>query len=142
MAFSAQRQFLVSVAGISGGFFAQTSGGDVSTPTSKAFDGGDSRPQILTGNPVVADLDLTRPYDPLRDGPVIASLNRQIASGRPFRTTVTQDPTDPAYSPVAGAPPLVWTGVVTKVTPPKVDGMQGNAQTASWSCTLTCDSLT
>lgn len=140
MAHSDSRQFLVSIEGISGGFFAQLSGGDVSVPTTKSYDGGNPVPQVLTGNPTVDDLTCTRPYDPTRDGPIAQSLKAGVASGKPFTTTITQDPTDPAYTPL-GTPPDVWQGTLTKVTTPKLDQMKTGASAATIVLTFTCTQL-
>ncbi len=96
MAFSDQRQFLVSIAGIAGSFWAQQTSGDVSVPMVKAWDGGQLIAQVLTGNPDVADVVCTRPYDPGRDGPIAQQLKAQLMAGAQFQTTITQDPTDPA----------------------------------------------
>lgn len=141
MAHSDQRQFLVVVAGIAGGFFAQTSGGDLSVPTTKSFDGGTPVPQVVFGNPVVDDLVCTRPYDPTRDGPIAASLKATLASGRAFTTTITQAPTDPGYNPI-GAPPDVWSGVLTKIVTPKTDASKTGANVATIALTFTCTALT
>jgi hypothetical protein len=141
MAHSDQRQFLVSIDGIAGGFWAQLSGGDLSVPTTKSFDGGNPVPQVLTGNPTVDDLVCTRPYDPTRDGPVAQALKQGIARGAPFTTTISQDPTDPGYSPL-GTPPDVWRGVLSKVTTPKADASKTGANAATFALTFTCTSLT
>jgi hypothetical protein len=141
MAFSDQRQFLVSISGISGSFWAQLSGGDLSVPTTKAFDGGNPIPQVLTGNPTVDDLVCTRNYDPGRDGPIAQQLKAQIMAGQPFLTTISQDPTDPAYRPT-GNPPDVWSGTLTKVTTPKTDASKTGATAATIALTFTCTSLT
>lgn len=140
MAFSDQRQFLVSIAGIAGSFWAQRSGGDLSVPNSKAFDGGNPIPQVLTGNPTVDDLVCTRPYDPGRDGPIIQQLNAGIMSGQPFTTTIQQDPTDPAYRPT-GNPPITWSGTLTKVAQPQTDSQKTGAAVATFALTFTCTSI-
>ena len=141
MAFADQRQFLVSIAGISGSFWAQLSGGAVSVPTAKAYDGGNPIPQILTGNPLVDDVVCTRNYDPSRDGPIAQQLKAQIMAGAPFTTTITQDPTDPAYQPT-GDPPNSWSGVLSKVAVPSSDAMKSGAQAATIALTFTCTSIT
>ena len=141
MAHSDQRQFLVIITGIAGGFFAQLTGGDISVPNAKSFDGGNPVPQILTGNPVVDDLVCTRPFDPFRDGPILASLKATIAAGTLFRTTITQQPTDGAYTPL-GTPADSWSGVLTKVVTPKTDAQKTGATAATLALTFTCTSLT
>lgn len=137
MAFSDQRQFLVSIAGISGSFWAQRTGGDLSVPTSKAFDGGNSTPQILTGNPNVDDLVCTRPFDPGRDGPIIQQLNAGLMAGQPLVATISQDPTDPAYRPT-GDPIITWSGTLTKIAQPQTDAQKTGAQAATYALTFTC----
>ena len=140
MAFSDQRQFLVTIEGIAGGFWAQISGGDVTVPNVKAYDGGNPIAQVLTGNPVVDDLVCTRNYDPERDGPVAQLLKAGISSGKPFVTMISQDATDPSYSPL-GTPPDVWQGTLTKVTTPKADAAKSGATAATLALTFTCTSL-
>lgn len=137
MAFSDQRQFLVSIAGIAGSFWAQLSGGDLSVPTTKAYDGGNPIPQVLTGNPVVDDLVCTRNFDPGRDASIAQQLLAQLMGGQQFSTTISQDPTDPAYRPT-GDPPITWSGVLTKVVTPKTDAMKSGAQAATLALTFTC----
>ena len=139
--FSDQRQFLVSIAGVAGTFWAQTSGGDVSVPNSKVYDGGNPTPGVITGNPVVDDLVCTRAYASTRDAPIEASMKAYLAAGKVFSTTITQVPTDPAFSP-NGRPGETWQGQLTKVTVPKVDAMKQGASTATLALTFTCTKLT
>jgi len=47
MALSAQRQFLVSISGING-YFMTKSGGEVSSESTKVFEGGAKTPEIIT----------------------------------------------------------------------------------------------
>lgn len=139
--FSDQRQFLVSVAGISGSFWAQVSGGDVSVPTAKVYDGGNPTPGVITGNPVVDDLVLTRAYDPNRDAQLSQKMKATLASGKPFKTTIKQIPTDPAYASL-GKPADTWTGQLTRVTTPKTDALKTGASNATLALTFTCTKLT
>jgi hypothetical protein len=141
MAFSDQRQFLVTVTGVDGNFWAMTSGGDVSVPTAKAYDGGSATPQIVYGNPVVDDLVVTRNYNPTRDGPIAKTLKAQMAAGRPLSATIHQQPSDPAFKST-GTPPDVWAGVLTRVTTPKTNATTGGTATpATFALTFTCTSL-
>jgi hypothetical protein len=140
MAFSDQRQFLVTAEGISG-YWAQTSGGDVSVPNTKAFDGGNPVPQVVFGNPMVDDLILTRNFDPTRDAAMSATLKAGIAAGSPLVTQITQIPTDPSYTP-DGAAGDTWQGVLTKVQVPTTDATKSGATPATIALTFTCTKLT
>ncbi len=140
MAFSDQRQFLVSVAGIAGSFWAQLSGGDISVPSTKAYDGGNPIAQILTGNPSVDDLVLSTNNDPDSDCQHAQPLKAPRKAGTPYPTPIQQDPTDPGYKPT-GAPPDTWSGTLTKVTTPKTDSMKTGASAATIALTFTCTSV-
>lgn len=133
MGFSDQRQFLVYVEGIAG-TFAKLSGGNVSTPATKAWDGGNPQAQILTGNPEVQDLTVSRPFDPARDGPLLASLRRQVGF---FRTTITAVYTDAAYVPVGGSD--AWVGKLIDVQGPQVDAGKTGATASDITLKFSCE---
>lgn len=141
MAFIDQRQLLVTIEGLTGDFWAQLTGGDISVPNAKAYDGGNPRPQLVYGNPVVDDLVCTRNYDPLSHGPILQQLKAGISSGKPFSTTISQSPADPSYTPLSG-PPDSWQGVLTKVMTPKADAIKSGANPATFALTFTCITLT
>lgn len=111
--FSDQRQFLVTVEGVPG-YWAMLTGGEVSVPNSKEFDGGSPTPGIVYGNPVVADLVVTRNYSAARDASISTQLKAGISSGAPLIAQISQIPTDPAFHP-NGAAGDTWQGVLTKV---------------------------
>jgi hypothetical protein len=142
MAFSDQRQFLVTIEGLDGTFWAQTSGGALNLPTSLAWDGGNPTPQIVTGNPTVDALVCTRNYDPVTVGAISAQMKASINSGQPFATTITQTPSDPAYSPLSGGELDTWTGILTKVQTPVTDASKSGANVATLALTFTCTKLT
>lgn len=140
MAFLDTRQFLVTVEGLDGSFWAQITGGDATVPDTKAYDGGNPVPQVVTGNPVVNDLTVTRNYDPAVIGNVYQSLKQQLMSGKPFVTTITQSPTDPAYNPLSG-PPDRWQGKLKQVTTPKADAMKTGAASATVALVFTITAI-
>ncbi|KWW97399.1 hypothetical protein LI90_4371 (plasmid) [Carbonactinospora thermoautotrophica] len=113
---AAQRQFLVSVQGISG-YFATLSGEETEAETTKVWDGGSQRPEVLTAPPEDGNLTLTRPYDPERDQPVIDRLRPLV--GR-WRTTLTKQPTDPDLVPI-GKPTTFPDAVLVRLAAPEVD---------------------
>jgi hypothetical protein len=138
--FSDQRQFLVTVEGVSG-YWAMLTGGDVSVPNDKAFDGGNPTPGLVFGNPVVDDLVVTRNYSAARDASISATLKAGIAAAAPLVALITQVPTDPAYSP-NGAAGDTWQGTLTKVQVPSTDATKSGASPATLALTFTCTKLT
>ncbi len=89
MSKTAQRQVVaeikpVAVGGRRGprfsGKFAQVSGGDISAPVEKVYDGGALFPDVLCAPPEVGDITVTRHYDPQRDGAALKKLRQMIGS--------------------------------------------------------------
>lgn len=122
MAKSAQRQFLVKVAGIEG-YFATKSGGDITAETSKVYDGGSDTPDVLAGPAEVDDISCSRSYDLQRDEPILRQLRRQV--GR-FSTTVSVTPTDRDLIAV-GQPVVYPDALLTGVVEPETDASSGDA---------------
>lgn len=120
---SAKRQFLVKVDGIDG-YWAQKTGGDITADTNKVFDGGSLIPDVIASPSNTDDVTCTRPYDPLRDQPMINQLKRMVGV---WRTTVSVTPTDAdlTVSRVSGD---VYPGaLLTGLVPPEVDAGSGDA---------------
>lgn len=87
---SAQRQFLVKVDGIDG-YWAQKSGGEITSDSTKVFDGGSLRADVIASPPEVGDITVTRPYDPLRDQEIINQLKTRVGT---WMTTISVTPTE------------------------------------------------
>ena len=87
---SAQRQALVKVDGIEG-YWAQKSGGEVTSEANKVYDGGSLRPDVIAAPPEVGDITVTRPYDPLRDQEIINQLKTRVGN---WFTTISVTPTE------------------------------------------------
>lgn len=87
---AAQRQFLVKVDGIDG-YWAQKSGGEITSDSTKVFDGGALRADVIASPPEVGDITVTRPYDPLRDQEVINQLKSRVGT---WVTTISVTPTE------------------------------------------------
>lgn len=99
------------------------SGGGISSNVTKAYDGGDPDPDLITAPPEVDNIVVTRIYDPNRDGDLVQALKQQV--GR-FVTTITVTPTDADY--VAVAPPDVYSpAVLVSFKLPDVDAASGDA---------------
>lgn len=119
---AAQRQFLVSVEGVTG-FFATKTGGVTSADTTDVFDGGSTRPEKLAAPATTDNIVTGRPYDTERDQPVVNRLRPQV--GR-WRTTVAVQPTDADLVPV-GPPEVYANALLVRVQAPEVDAASGDA---------------
>jgi hypothetical protein len=121
MPISAARQFLIRVSGIDG-YFAERTGGEMSSDASREFDGGSLTPEVLAGPATPGDLTVRRPYKPERDAELLRRL--RPLCGR-WRTSISSTPTDRDL--VAVGSPTVWTGVLTGVNDPEADASSGDA---------------
>jgi hypothetical protein len=122
MSKSSQRQFLVKVGDIVG-YWMTKAGGGISANVTKAYDGGDPDPDLISAPPEVDNITVTRVYDPLRDSDMKESLKRAV--GR-FTCTITVTPTDQDY--VAVAPPDVYSPcLLVGFKLPDVDAASGDA---------------
>lgn len=122
MASAAQRQFLVSVAGVSG-LFATKSGGATTAEVTRVYNGGKLTPELLASPAQTEDLTIGRPWDPDRDAPVLARLRPLV--GR-HRTTVSVQPTDVDLVAV-GRPTVYANALLIGVNDPEADADSGDA---------------
>lgn len=123
---AAKRQALVSVKGISG-YFAVKTGGATDSAISNAWDGGALRPTKLAAPALVEDITLERPFDPDRDGPLLADLRQKC--GR-WRTTISISYTDQDFIRV-GDPEVYPNSLLSRVNDPDVDAGSGEPMTLS-----------
>lgn len=89
MAKIAQRQVVARVAGwdpANRPYFAQVSGGEITAPVEKAYDGGALFPEPLMGPAEVGDITVTRVFDPVIDGPLLKTHRPLV--GR-YQTDIT-----------------------------------------------------
>lgn len=121
---ASQRQFLCSVDGLPD-YYATMSGGEVTAETTKVWDGGAARPDILAGPSETSNLVLTRPYDPERDQPLIDRLQKLVGK---WATTVTKQPTDADFTGI-GSPTTYPESMLVRVTPPESDASSADAST-------------
>lgn len=121
---SAQRQFLVKVAGISGYFMTKT-GGNITAETSKVRDGGSDQPDVIPGPAEAEDVTVSRPFSVARDGNLLPDLRRKVGS---WVTTVSVTPTDANLVPV-GTATVYSDAILTGVNEPEVDANSGDAAT-------------
>lgn len=122
MAKSAQRQFLIKVGQIDG-YFASKSGGDISSDTSKVYDGGSDVPDVLAGPAEADNITVSRSYDLQRDAALLKRL-RQVV-GR-WSTTLSITPTDRDLIAV-GEPQVYPDALLVGLTEPETDASSGDA---------------
>lgn len=96
---AAQYQFLIRVSGVPG-FFVSRTGADVSANVQKVYDGGAMWPDTVSGRPEVANVVVSRNFDPERDGPVLSQYLPVV--GR-WTTSLTVIPTDADLVPTGPA---------------------------------------
>lgn len=121
---SAQRQFLVKVSGIDG-YFMTKSGGNISADSTKVYDGGVTKPDILSATPEVENISVSRAFDQFRDGPVLAKMRGRV--GR-FVTTVSVTPTDRDLVAI-GSPVVYSDALLVGLNEPEADASSGDAAT-------------
>lgn len=120
---SAKWQFLVRVDGIEG-FWAGKTGGSITADTNKAWDGGARRPDVLGGRPNTEDVELTRPFDPIRDQPMINALKSRVGV---WRTTLSSQPVNADLTSVAVPGDVYSDALLTKLSVPEVDASSSDA---------------
>jgi ribosomal protein S24E len=119
----AQRQGLVTVAGVDG-YFATKSGGSISSGGTKVYDGGALTPAVIASPPESEDITVSRAYDIQRDAAIVARLRQQVGK---FRTTLSVQPTDTDM--VASGPAFVYPdALMTGISSPDIDSGSGDAQ--------------
>lgn len=126
MAKAANRQFLVKIDGISGGwdYWATKSGGEVTADSNKVWDGGSLVADVLSSPAEVGDLTIARPYDPDRDQ---AILNQLISMVGQWRTTISITPTYGDLSAARIKGRVFSNALLTGVREPEPDASSGDA---------------
>lgn len=115
-------EWLVTVQGITG-TWRTSGGGGVTAATSKDYDGGALKPDILGGLQEHADLTITRSFDPVRDLAVLEKLLPLV--GRASFTVVKQA-TDANRTRIGK--PIVYPGcVLNGMTYPDSDASASDA---------------
>jgi hypothetical protein len=138
MSKAANRQFLVKIDGIDGGwpYWATKSGGEVTADSSKVFDGGSLVPDVLASPAEVGDVTIARPYDPDRDQPIINNLKSQVGQ---WRTTISVTPTYGDLSAARVKPDVYSNALLTGMRLPEPDASSGDA--ADFELTFSVASL-
>jgi hypothetical protein len=121
MAFSAQRQFLVTISGIDGKFMTK-SGGNISSDSNKIYNGGSTVPSIITSPSEVDNVTVSRAYDQTRDAPILQVLRPQV--GR-YTATITVQPAD-ADLVAIGKSSVYADAVLVGITEPDYDSSSGD----------------
>lgn len=120
---ASKRQFLIKVDGIDG-YFAQKTGGEVTSDTNTVWDGGSQTPDIVSAPAQTSDVVLTKPYDPDMHQDLLQNLAARVGT---WRTTITETPT---YSDLTTArvKPTVYPNALLKgLKRPETDSGSGDA---------------
>lgn len=123
---SAQRQYIVTVSGISG-TFAQKSGGDISADAAKIYDGGSLTPDVLAGPAEVGNITVTRSVEHARDAATLKTLRSKVGQ---YEATITVTPTD-ANLVTLGSPVIYPKALLIGFTELEADASSGEAATYS-----------
>ena len=121
---SRQDKFLitVTVAGVPYGIWDKSTGGERDSDETKYRSGGQPNQVALGGPGTVSNVTAERRFLAERDMAVLKAL--MPLAGK-TRATLTKQPLDDNYSPYG--PPLTYSGVLKKVTPPEADSMSSSA---------------
>lgn len=123
MSTSSLRQHAVSVAGLEG-VWAKSSGGVPSVDVSESYNGGAKIPDLTLGRKKVSNVTVDRPFNPIRDRPMIRFLETNL--GGLWTTTIVDQDLD--ANDVAVGEPVVFTGCVPiSVTSPEYDEESSDA---------------
>lgn len=109
------------------GFFAQTSGGEITAAVEKVYDGGARFPETLCAPAEIGDITLTRPYDPDRDGAALKVLS-QLVGAVYYNVTVYDLDCDLR---VYGTERVYPNALLVGLTPPEGDASSGASATFS-----------
>lgn len=121
---SAQREFLVKVAGLDG-YFMTKSGGNLSSDTNKVYDGGNTVPEVIAAPAEVENVTVSRAYDKQRDPRLLTDLRRRVGK---WTTTISVTPTDADLVPIED-PTVYSNALLVGLNEPEADASGGDAAT-------------
>lgn len=120
---SSVRQHSVSITGLEG-VWSTLSGGVSSVDVSESYNGGAKVPDLTKGRVKVSNVTVGRPFNPVRDRPVLRFLEANLAGA--WETTITDQDLD--ANEVRIGDPVVFTGCVPiTVTGPDYDEEKSDA---------------
>lgn len=122
---SSQRQFLVSVSGVSG-LFDTKSGGETSADTTKHYDGGSTQPEVLSAPAETDNITISRAWKYERDYEIHKLLRARV--GR-YRATLSVTPTNEDLIAIA-KPTTYPNALLVRVSEPDYDS--GSSDIATW----------
>lgn len=115
-AIASARQQLWEVAGIPG-YMTTKTGGERTAETSKAWDGGQTEPEVMSSPAETGNITVTKLYRPAVHGRILRELDRK--TGR-YRTTLSGWDADPDLGPI-GEPRVYPNALLVRVTWPDSD---------------------
>lgn len=119
---SAQRHFLVAISNIAG-TWSRKSGGEITAETTKVWDGGRRRPDVIAAPSIAGNITVGRPWDPARDAELARRLKQQVGSRY---STISITPTDVNMVALRNAE-VYPDALLIRVTTPDVDASSGDA---------------
>ena len=122
MAYISQRQFTVSIDGISG-YFMTKGGGDLAADSNKIYPGGSKVPVIITGVSEVDNITVGRAFEAVRDRPILKDLRNKVGT---FVTAIKVVDTDPDFNASQGSVVTYSDAVLVGITEPEYDSASGD----------------
>jgi hypothetical protein len=118
------RQQLVEVAEFPG-YFANKTGGEVTAESTAVWDGGNRKPEQMSGPSATSNVVVSRPYRPAVHGPILRRMAKQVGQ---LRTTVSVWDTDPDLGPI-GEPVVYANALLVRMRRPEADAASSSAST-------------
>lgn len=106
------------------GYWATKSGGEVTASSTKVYDGGALRPEVISSPAEVGDITVARPYDPIRDQEVINQLKTRVGT---WVTTVSVSPTETDLRVAKVKGDVYPQALLTGLRVPESDASSGDA---------------
>ncbi len=100
------------------------SGGEISAETTKVYDGGHKKPEVLAGPAQAANIVVTRGYGFYVDNHTMRELRQKVGN---WYTTVSVTPADTDLHAYNGAPLVCANALLVNLTEPEVDASSGDA---------------
>ena len=130
--FRSQHEYISYFVEFPGSKFTSVTGGDVQNDVTQQFPGGSGPPENIDGQTTVAQLTLSKPYDTIKDQPIL-QWSRLWSAGAKTPLTLIKQPVNAAGVPVGEAETFLQCARVSLKTP---DVNKGSSDTAMLEVTV------